>query len=126
MYNPSKFTPQPPSSGHTHCASQSLSGNEGFLVAAQGQSGCGQYSFPVIDTTDGRLQVYSFAIASQPPEDTTDLLHTRYGAGLSALEARDVGFDLVWDKYEEVHECLQSNGLDGCMEYADVWYNETL
>ena len=114
-------------SGHTHCASVSLIGDQGFLVAGQGQSGCGQYAFPVIDTTGGRLQVYSFGIASQPPAETetSKLLLSRYGAGLAALEGEgDV--DVVWDRYEEVHGCLQKNGLDGCMEYADVWYNETL
>lgn len=113
-------------SGHTHCASESLSGDNGFLVAGQGMSGCGQYAFPVVDTTGGRLQIYSFAIASQPPEDTSDLRHTRYAAGLAALEGEDVGFELVYDRYEEVYACLQSHGMDGCMEYADVWYNESL
>ena len=79
--------------GHTHC-NRNVVDNLSYLVAGQGMDGCGNYGFPVFDTTDRQFRVYHFLIQ--------DLL-------------RDM------DNYDEIYECIDKNGVSNCYHLAEEW-----
>jgi hypothetical protein len=70
--------------GHTHCNVPHPHGkiDTGFMVAGQGMEGCGNYGFPIFDTTENRVRVYHFEVVSIDGTDTydevRDLLYSMY------------------------------------------------
>ena len=79
--------------GHTHCNRMILE-NESYLVAGQGMNGCGNYGFPVFDTTNDQFKVYHFLI-----ED-------------------------IWkgiDNYDEIYSCIEARGISSCYHLAEEW-----
>ena len=83
--------------GHTHCNRAQKAG-AGFMVGGYGMSDCGEWGLTLLDTTRDRAKVLHFRIAD----------HTGV------------------DRFHEVHTCLRTAGVSGCVEYADVWLNESL
>ena len=77
--------------GHTHC--NHAQGDEGFMIGGHGMSGCGQYGFMLVDSTDP--------------------------AGLSVkyFEERSE----AKDSFEPILECIQSKGVAGCTHLAETW-----
>ena len=68
-----------------------------------------QYSFPIIDTTGGRLVISAFPLA--------------YNQKSTTIEGE---VDLSFDRYDEIYTCLQLLGMDGCLHLTETWYNESL
>ena len=79
--------------GHTHC-NRMMIRDTSYLVAGQGMDGCGQYGFPVFDTTGGTFRVYHFLVQ--------DLL-------------RGV------DNYKEIKDCIDSSSVTACYHLAEEW-----
>eukprot|EP01065_Artemidia_motanka_P048451 TRINITY_DN779_c0_g1_i2.p2 TRINITY_DN779_c0_g1~~TRINITY_DN779_c0_g1_i2.p2 ORF type:complete len:482 (+),score=191.85 TRINITY_DN779_c0_g1_i2:64-1509(+) len=86
--------------GHTHCNVPHPHGHvgAGFMVAGQGMSGCGNFGFPIIDTTENRFRVYHFEVYSKDGKDT----------------------------YAEKLACIKEKGWRGCTAMADVWIDQAL
>jgi hypothetical protein len=81
--------------GHKHC-NYVTEKDVGFMVGGFGMSDkdcMGDFGFPVVDTTNGRLQVYYFPIAH--------------------------GGD--YDNYDTILNCVKSNGVAGCYNLAQKW-----
>lgn len=87
--------------GHTHCNVPHPHGhvNTGFMVAGQGMEGCGNYGIPVVDTTENRVRVYHFEIASV---NGTDRYDSTVGCLTSATSWRD------------------------CVHLADTWLDQAI
>lgn len=86
--------------GHTHCNVPHPHGHNetGFMVAGQGMEGCGNYGFPVLDTTEGRVRVYHFEVVSRDGVDT----------------------------YDDVLACVSAKGWRQCKEHAELWLDQPL
>jgi hypothetical protein len=81
--------------GHKHC-NYVTETNKGFMVGGLGMSDkdcMGSFGFPVVDTTNGRFQVYYFPIAH--------------------------GDD--YDNYDKTLSCIKTNGVAGCYYLAEKW-----
>eukprot|EP00633_Aureoumbra_lagunensis_P005450 CAMPEP_0197308490 /NCGR_PEP_ID=MMETSP0891-20130614/6851_1 /TAXON_ID=44058 ORGANISM="Aureoumbra lagunensis, Strain CCMP1510" /NCGR_SAMPLE_ID=MMETSP0891 /ASSEMBLY_ACC=CAM_ASM_000534 /LENGTH=530 /DNA_ID=CAMNT_0042792881 /DNA_START=44 /DNA_END=1636 /DNA_ORIENTATION=+ len=84
--------------GHTHC-NAIVEEQTGWMVAAQGMSGCGQYAFSWLDTRNDRAILLNF------PLQNIDGL----------------------DQYDEVYDCITSaSDIMDCASFATVWLNQTL
>ena len=68
------------------------------MVAGQGMEGCGNYGFPVLDTTKGRVRLYHFEVVSRNGTDT----------------------------YDEVLGCVAAKGWRQCTQHAEVWLDQAL
>merc|ERR1711871_148689 len=82
--------------GHTHCNVPHPHGHmdTGFMVAGQGMEGCGNYGFPVIDTTDDRVRIWHFEVVSKNGTDS----------------------------YDQVYQCLSQNeSWRSCTHLAESW-----
>ena len=79
--------------GHTHCNRMMIT-NTSYLVAGQGVGGCGNYGFPVFDTTNNEFKVYHFLLK--------DLM-------------RNI------DNYDEIYDCIYKNGVTNCYHLAEDW-----
>jgi hypothetical protein len=81
--------------GHKHC-NYVTETDVGFMVGGQGMSDhdcAGDFGIPIVDTTNGRFQVYYFPIA----------------------HASD------YDNYQTILDCVQANGVAGCYHLATKW-----
>merc|ERR1719210_2615203 len=76
--------------GHTHCNVPHPHGHvdTGFMVAGQGMVGCGNYGFPIVDTTENRIRMWHFEVVSKTGHDT----------------------------YDEVFDCISKNGWRQCTD----------
>jgi len=83
--------------GHTHCNAV-VSEGRGWMVAAQGMSGCGAYAITVLDTRDDAALLLNFPIANVD--------------GM--------------DNYDALLDCFSTRGARACADYADVWLNQSL
>jgi len=90
--------------GHTHCNVPHPHGHNGtgFMVAGQGMEGCGNYGFPVFDTTEGRVRVWYFPVTAVAPH-----------------------FE-PFDHFDQVHACVQERGWRRCTHLAELWLDEPL
>ena len=86
--------------GHTHCNVPHPHGkvDTGFMVAGQGMEGCGNYGFPIVDTTEGRVRVWHFEVVSKDGVDS----------------------------YDEKIACVQQKGWRQCLDLADTWLDEPI
>jgi hypothetical protein len=83
--------------GHTHC-NRIIEADVGYMVAGQGMSGCGNFGFPVFDSTGSDLKVYYFPFQRAAINTTK-------------------GFD----NFDSIYECIKLNGVSGCYHMADLW-----
>jgi len=83
--------------GHTHC-NQIMSENTGFMVGAWGMGGCGDFGFHIMDTRDNQETLWYFKMGAS-------------GRRLSN-----------WDT---VMNCLTSNELSACTQYAEKWMSQS-
>ena len=83
--------------GHTHC-NDVVAENQGWMVAAQGMSGCGAYGIAVLDTRDDFALLVNFDIANVD------------------------GFD----QYDALLDCFQTKGARDCADLGTVWLNQSL
>jgi len=83
--------------GHTHC-NQIMESNTGFMVGANGMSGCGDFGLPILDTRNGQETLWYFKLGSNGK---------RMGN---------------WD---EVLGCIKNNGFSACTQYADRWMTQS-
>lgn len=120
--------------GHTHCNVAHPHGHNetGFMVAGQGMSdtgypggGCRNYGIPVVDSTGGRLRMWYFPVADldrpapPPPEDEG-------GAHAEPPDAANEGASSGFDRYDEVHACVDAHGWRACTHLATLWLNQSL
>ena len=80
---------------------------------------------PVVDTTNGRLQVLYYPIGDFFTDEVdSDLLSTLF------TERADHGclqpFLLEQDNYDKTVDCWNTYGYEKCTHLAQVWLNETL
>merc|ERR1711871_417889 len=83
--------------GHTHC-NKVTQENVGFMVAGQGMEGCGNFGVPVVDSTNGMLNIWYFPIADKQGTDN----------------------------YNSTLSCFMAHGIDGCYHLAESWLNQSL
>lgn len=81
--------------GHTHC-NRVVEEDVGFMVAGQGMTGCGDFGFPVFDTTGGEFAVYYFPI-------------------------QQGGLFYKFDNYDKIYSCIKERGVTGCYDLATKW-----
>jgi len=84
--------------GHNHC-NRIVSPNTGFMVGSFGMSGCGDFGLPIMDTRNAQAVLYYFKLGEG-------------GARVSN-----------WDA---IMNCIKSNGLSGCTQYAEKWMEQSL
>merc|ERR1712048_181086 len=84
--------------GHKHC-NQIITENTGFMVGANGMSGCGDFGLPILDTRNGTETLWYFKLGSN------------YGQRVNN-----------WD---EVLSCIESKGFSACTQYADKWMTQS-
>lgn len=87
--------------GHKHCNANygdgALLGSNGF---EDGDSSChGAFGIPIFDTRNNNLKLWYFEMA--------------------AHEQKNGNFDAIVN-------CLESQGLDGCLHYATTWWDQSL
>lgn len=84
--------------GHTHCNVPHPHGHvdTGFMVAGQGMSGCDNYGFPIVDTTENRIRFWHFEVVSKSGKDT----------------------------YNEVFACISKKGWRQCTDMAELWLDQ--
>jgi hypothetical protein len=86
--------------GHKHCNQVTLA-DIGFMVGAQGMkdASCnGQFGIPVVDTMNGKFNVYYFPIAEVDS----------------------------FDNYDEILSCFKAKGVSGCYDLATLWSSTPL
>ncbi|CAE8632029.1 unnamed protein product, partial [Polarella glacialis] len=84
--------------GHEHCNyvhDRDASGPFGFMIGAHGMDDLceAQFGFVFVDSTQGRVRLHYFEVAS----------------------------DSKGDRYEEILACVTAHGLAGCTQLADTW-----
>lgn len=83
--------------GHEHCNYVQEHDEEpfGFMIGAHGMNDrCqAQYGFLFLDSTQGRVKLHYFELAS----------------------------DKRGDRFDEIYECVEAKGLAECTQYADTW-----
>ena len=85
--------------GHHHCNMPAPNHDrDGWMVAAQGMSGCGTYDIVTLDTRHDRAVLLNFRIADV------------HGA----------------DNYDDLLLCFRLHGARNCADRADVWLNQSL
>jgi len=84
--------------GHTHC-NKVTQDNTGFMVGANGMSGCGDFGLPILDTRGGQATLWYFSLGSGGQRHSN------------------------WD---EVLTCIRNYGFSACTQYADKWMQQSL
>merc|ERR1711957_428272 len=84
--------------GHTHC-NQIMESNTGFMVGANGMSGCGNFGLPILDTRGDQATLWYFSLGSNGQRHSN------------------------WD---EVLTCIRNYGFSACTQYADKWMQQSL
>ena len=86
--------------GHTHCnyiqeVDKSVPNGEtlGYMIGGSGMSGCGQFGFEYVDSTNGEMKIYYFELENENRS-----------------------------RSEEILNCLESKGVSNCTELATVWH----
>lgn len=84
--------------GHTHCNQVHPHSHvdTGFMVAGQGMSGCGNYGFPIMDTTENRLRIWHFEVVSSKGVDS----------------------------YDKIYQCISAQGWRNCTNLAEKWLDQ--
>ena len=72
---------------------------EALLLGGAGVSntGCGEFGFGMIDATAGRDRVHYFFLANK-----------------------------THDRFDEVCECIEANGVGDCVHFAELWRDQPL
>lgn len=86
--------------GHDHC-NKITETDIGYMVGANGMSGCGEWGIPIVDTTSGSFKVYYFLLYIQP------------GLRNNATVAVD--------NFDKVYNCFRDNGVSNCYHLATEW-----
>ena len=89
--------------GHTHCNLVDEA-QVGFMVAGLGMTGCGDFGFPVFDSTGSEFNIYYFPIQQAPIG----------------------GKDEVFDNYDTILACIEEHGVSGCYHLATKWFTTPL
>jgi len=86
--------------GHEHCNRPHPHGRvgAGFMAGGQGMTGCGNYGFPILDTTMNRVRVWYFEFVT--------------------IDGADV--------YDEKYKCISENGWRQCLHLAEIWLDQPL
>ena len=66
-------------------------------------AGCGNYGFPVLDTTGGRVRMWYFAVANTGKDGSPP-----------------------FDRFEEIFECIDQSGWRKCTHLATPWLDEPI
>merc|ERR1711964_755013 len=82
--------------GHAHCNQNK---GDGALLGAFGFEGCGDFGVPIIDTRNNRLKLWYFEMGKSGHKN---------------------------GNFDAIVSCLESQGLDGCLHYAQAWWSESL
>ena len=88
--------------GHKHC-NHVTKADKGFMVGGAGmgneENDCGgEFGFTILDTTDGKVRVFYFPVAKSG----------------------------VFDHYNKILNCIETNGVSGCYHLAEKWSDTTL
>merc|ERR1712187_569254 len=85
--------------GHFHC-NKIILDNTGFMLGSFGMTNCGgDFGVPILDTRNGTAKLHYFELGKQGQ--------------------RTENFDVIID-------CFRSKGYSRCLNYAQVWMEETL
>ena len=112
--------------GHTHCNIPHPHAHigTGFMVAGQGMEGCGDYGFPVLDTTEGRVRLYYFEIANTPSLDKRSFARAHEAGQMLSRPAALT--DPIKDHFDEVFSCVSQSGWRACTHLAQLWLDQPL